>query len=171
MENKIKVRFRLVIIKNNKLLGYNAVDADKIDGLGKFLDKDGNEVEYNHEGGLDWLTNNIWVWDISVLKKYLSNNPKVIIFGGATNEVEGTKMFDHVFYLELAKKEILDNLKIGDRDNPYGKTDTQQLYASKKIDEFSNNIPNGFIPLASRKPVELIVEIEKHINARLMKKI
>lgn len=154
--------------KKLKLLGYNAVDADSIEGLGKFINKDGKEVKYNHEGGLEWLTDNIWVWDFSVLKRYLSKNPRVLIFGGATNEAVTSKVFDYVFYLKLSKKEILTNLKSENRTNPYGKTEAQQEYASHKIDEFYDNIPSDWIPLVSRKPKELIDEIEKHIKAKLV---
>src|SRR5258708_7680178 len=146
--------------KELNLLGYNAVDADSIHDLGKFINKNGKEVKYNHEGGINWLTNNIWVWDFPVLKKYLNDKQRIIIFGGATNEVKTSKVFDYVFYLKIPKDEILANLRSEDRTNPYGKTEAQQLYASDKIDKFYNNIPSGWIPLTSRKPISLISEIE-----------
>lgn len=150
-------------------LEYPTVDADKIENLGKFVNKDGHEVEYNHEGDIHWLRNNIWIWDISVLEKYLKNKKRIIVFGGATNANEASELFDYIFYFQLRKKDILANLMSKSRANPYGKTDAQQEYASFKIYEFYNNIPSGWIPLVSRKAIDLIAEIERHINAKLVK--
>ncbi|CAN5324412.1 hypothetical protein BH10PAT1_BH10PAT1_4190 [soil metagenome] len=152
-----------------KLFGYNAIDADRIDRLGKFVNKNGEEVEYDDGGDLEWLINNIWVWDISILKNYLSNQKRIIIFEDATNEIEASKEFDYIFYLNLPKDEILNNLKSEGRANPYGKTEVQQTYANKKIDEFYTNIPKAWIALNSRDPEKLINEIENNIKAKLRK--
>lgn len=148
-------------------LGYNAIDADKIEGLGKFINKSGQEVPYNHEGGIEWLEENLWVWDFAMLQQFLSQHQKLIICGGACNESEALPFFDYVFYLFLPKEEILRNLMKEDRTNPYGKTEAQQHYASQKIDEFYSNIPSSWIPLTARKVEDLIEEIEGYIQHNL----
>jgi shikimate kinase len=117
-------------------LGYPAVDADKIEKLGRFINSHGEEVEYNHDGDLHWLQENLWMWDIAFLHKYLKDKQRIILFGGATNESEAVNEFDYIFYLKLPKDKILHNLLREERTNPYGKTEAQQSYAASKIDSF-----------------------------------
>jgi shikimate kinase len=150
-------------------LGYPAFDADKFDNLGNHVDEQGNIVEYNHEGGLDWFQKHQWTWDAKVLKEILSQHERIIIFGGAVNEEETATLFDRVFYLHLDLESILKNLRSSERTNPYGQTEVQQQVAAAKIEEFYSHPPAGWIPLYSRDPLELVTEIEKHIGGTLKK--
>jgi len=151
-------------------LGYNSIDSDKIDGLGKFVNNKGEEVEYDHYGDTDWYRNNHWVWDNNLLKGYLFDKKRLLIFGGAENESTTTEFFDYVFYLDVSEGEIMENLKNPERSNPYGKTEVQQKIAKERVREFYGNIPATWIPLKSRNsPEELIQEIESQLNRQLSK--
>jgi hypothetical protein len=93
----------------------------------------------------------------------------MIICGGAANDLETGDLFDYIFYLVAPKEVILSNLMSPDRVNPYGKTEAQQEFASTKIDQFYASIPLGWIPLRSRDPRQIIVEMEQYIGAVLQK--
>jgi shikimate kinase len=152
-----------------KKLGYPAQDGDHIEGLGYFVDRDGNYVEFNPQGGLDWFSKHSYVWNREVLEKFLSDKPKMIICGGAPNQDETADLFDQIFYLKVEKEDILKNLRADDRENEYGKTDEQQQYASEGIDMFYNSVPKEWKSLTSRDPEKLVEEIENHLGAKLVK--
>ncbi len=154
--------------KQLEKMGYPAIDADNVNKLGMWVNSQGEIVEYNHDGDLQWLQEHKWVWDIKFLLEYLHTKQKVILFGGASNEHETANEFDYVFYLKLLKDEILQNLLREERTNPYGKTDIQQIYASSKIDLFYQNIPHEWTRLVSRNPKDLISEIEEYLQAKIL---
>lgn len=148
-------------------LGYPAFDADLFEDLGNHVDKLGNIVEYDHEGGLEWLKKHKWTWDPAALKEILGQHKRIIIFGGAGNQNETGHLFDQVFYLHLDRDSILENLRRPERENPYGQTDAQQQDAAEKLESFYKDPPKGWIPLHSRDPQALVAEIEKHLQGVL----
>ncbi|MGC4190674.1 MAG: dephospho-CoA kinase [Thermomicrobiales bacterium] len=149
-------------------LGYPAIDADVIEGLGRFLDRDGNVHEYDHDGGTDWLETHFWSWDEQVLRAYLGSTERVIICGGAWNDKTMDHLFTRVFYLVVPKDEMLANLLRPDRFNPYGRTPEQQAFASTMIDRFYADIPETWVPLHARDVQDLIAEIEAYLGGRLV---
>jgi hypothetical protein len=148
-------------------LGYPAIDADVIEGLGRFLDADGTVHDYDHDGGQDWLERHFWTWDEGALRAYLGERGRSIICGGAANDTDMDHLFDQVFYLVVPKDEILNNLLSPERFNPYGKTKAQQAFASITIDAFYANIPEAWIPLYARDAPSLITEMESHLGDEL----
>ena len=151
--------------------GKNSVDAD-LAGIGIWKTKSGKVVKAPKGLGKkinQWAEQNnvLWVWDEIKLKKLLSKNKELYLFGGANNTYDFLEYFDRVYYLNASNALILKRLRKRLQDpkayHQYGKTKTQQEEILKGIGVGRKKAKNAgliFLP-ASSTPEKLFIRICK----------
>jgi shikimate kinase len=154
------------LVEKLKEKGVNAVDVDSSNGLVKFVDEQGNRVEYDRNGGTKWWANHYYVLDVELLKKLLKETKTVYIFGhvgGQPGKGNGffdvINLFDKVYYLK-APKELLANRLKNRTNNIFGKhpEEVQGLLEYKdSMDEKARKLGIQFIDVML--PVEKIIEM------------
>lgn len=141
-----------------KRFGFNAVDADRMVGLSRWIDEEGNEATY-HEGlGGQWLRTHRFMWDKAVLEDYLSKNKDLYLFGVSDNIYEMIDLFDRVFYLDLDFGELERRLMHANRQNPMGRiTDEREvvLEEARKLKKKAKAL--GIESIDSTLPLEEIM--------------
>ena len=106
-------------------MGVNAVDADVVPGLAGYFDSKGNEVECPPGADKEFLDNHEFLWNREFLKKFLSEQEEIYLFGMAGNAFDLIELFDKVYFLKADQELLADRLRYESRENPMGKTDYQ----------------------------------------------
>ncbi len=110
-----------------KKRGKNAYDADEIKGLGKWIDKNGRRVRYNHsKADQKWIQEHKWIWSGRKLRSVLRHNKNVFLFGTSSNVYGFVHLFDKAYYLKASPALISSRLQHIKRTNSFGKTDAQR---------------------------------------------
>lgn len=144
--------------------GVNALDADLIQGLSKWVDKEGNEVAFLENATKEWLDSHDFIWDKEYLREYLTKQDDIYIFGISSNVFNIFDLFDKVYYLSVPSEIIRQRLDNPERENPMGKTEEQKQAIIKDM-EFNQKktLDRGGQLLDGTKTPE---EIYKIINSK-----
>jgi len=112
----------------NKLknLGINAVDADSVYGLIKWVDESGKTVPWPENPKKEWFKKYEFIWDKDTLNKLLEELTELYLFGISDTAFEVTDLFDKVYYLTATPELIKERLENRNRENPMGKTEEQK---------------------------------------------
>lgn len=113
------------ISKKLRELGHNVVDADTVKGLSKWVDAEGNRVEFPENADKEWIRSHRFVWDRGFLKSYLKEESPEYLFGVSDNVLDMIDLFDNAYILDVSPDLIRERMKDGDRLNPMGKTSQQ----------------------------------------------
>jgi adenylate kinase family enzyme len=116
-------------------LGINAVDADLVDGLSDWFDKNGNKVQYPVDADQEFLDNHKFLWDKEFLTKILDKQKEIYLFGLCGNIFDMIDLFDRVYFLKVEPQVLAKNLRHISRENPMGRTDYQLENALRYVEE------------------------------------
>jgi dephospho-CoA kinase len=93
-----------------KKSGVNAFDAEEIENLSAWFDKNGKKISDPQTAGE--AAGAAFVWDKRALKKFLNKFSEVYVFGGSGNVFNVFDLFDKVYFLkidpQLQKERILN---------------------------------------------------------------
>lgn len=110
-----------------KKRGVNAYDADKVNGLGKWVDKKGKPAKYVHsEVDEKWLSKHDWIWSSGRLRSLIKSNKELFLFGTASNIYKFVDLFDSTYYLKASRRLISNRLQDTKRVNWHGKSKVQR---------------------------------------------
>lgn len=129
-------------------LGLNAVDADGIVGLSKWIDEEGNDATYQEGLGSEWLRTHRFVWSRTVLEGYLAVSKDLFLFGVSHNIYDMIDLFDKVFYMDLDYGELEKRLNRVDRQNPLGRIAYEReavLEEARRLKETAKTLGIEFI--------------------------
>lgn len=112
-------------------LGINSIDADSISGLSSWFDGQGKKVPYPENADQDFFENHSFLWDKAFLKKFLSQQQDLYIFGVSGNIFDMLDLFDKTYYLHIPDELQNERLQHSSRKNPMGKTEYQRKNAIK----------------------------------------
>jgi shikimate kinase len=103
--------------------GVNAVDGDEIRGLGGPVDLHGHSLRRITKE--QWRRIEGWrfFWNEAVLKRFLMQNPNVVVFGASDNmfDLDLAHLFDRRIYLHATWSVIRARLNGPTRDNDWGR--------------------------------------------------
>ena len=130
-----------ILAREMQRRGLNAVDADE--GLATFVDKEGNEVQYDPGGGDRWWSSHYYVLKPGTLQALLREDGSVWVFGDVGGEpgkgnglVDMVQLFDRVCYLKASER-MIQNRLAKRTDNPFGKNQEEvrsTLERKKELD-------------------------------------
>ncbi len=110
-----------------KRRGMNAYDADKVKGLGRWVDKKGRPAKYAHsEVDEKWISEHNWIWSGRRLRSLLTGNRELFLFGGASNIYKFIGLFDKAYYLKAGRRLVSNRLQHKSRANSFGKSKGQR---------------------------------------------
>ncbi len=147
--------------------GINAIDADNIYPLSRWIDTEGNFVEFPNNASTEWLSSHKFIWNKVDLKKFLEKSElPVYIFGITSNILEVIDLFDVLFYLDMTSELLKKRFENNERENPFGKTQTQEEWVLKLLNIYKTEaLEKGFIPInADQSPDEIFAKIQKHLK-------
>lgn len=149
-------------------IGINAVDADKVSKLGRWIDKKGKKVEFRKDADSQWLNQHDYIWDKEVLKDYLlyGGEDAMLFFGTSANVYDLLDLFDLKFFLKPSSKLLRKRFSEPGRKNPMGRT-KDQLNAIVESIKYHTKMAKkfGFITIdASKSPSEVNEEIQTKIR-------
>jgi len=142
--------------------GINAVDADKIEGLSSYYNKQGKKVECPDDADKEFLDNHSFLWDRNFLEDYLSENPDIYLFGVSGNIFDMLDLFDKVYFLKVNPEIQKERLTHESRENPMGSTDYQRENAlrwGKGLEQKAKTLGIKFID-ATLSLKEILYEIQ-----------
>lgn len=140
-------------------LRHNAVDADTVKGLSKWVDTKGNRVDFPENAGKEWLRSHRFVWDRGFLKSYLKEESPEYLFGVSDNVLDMIDLFDNAYILDVSPDLIRERMKDGDRLNPMGKTSQQVSEIITQMETLVENARSlGLEFIDSSLPLEEILE-------------
>lgn len=142
----------------------HAVDAD--DGFAMFVDAEGNQVDYDPNGGGEWWSSHYYVLKPGKLKRLLEKKEAIYFFGdvggqpGKSNGLlDVVHLFDRVCYLRAPMR--LTKGRLARRtNNPFGKNpDEIKGVASHKaeLDEAARRMKFDIVD--ATLPAEKIIKI------------
>jgi adenylate kinase family enzyme len=103
--------------------GVNAVDGDEIRGLGGPVDLQARPLRRITKE--QWRKIEDWrfFWNEAVLKRFLAQNPNVVLFGASDNmfELDLAHLFDRRIFLRATWSVIWKRLNSPTRDNDWGR--------------------------------------------------
>lgn len=122
------------LAKYFKQQGLNAVDADMIYRLGEWYGASGR-VDVPENADEEFLNNHEFLWDEEILKKLLSENRDILLFGFAGNMFDLLHYFDKTFYLDLSPEKINERMSHPERHNPgnFGQKQAQREATIKYV--------------------------------------
>lgn len=152
------------LVKEMKSRGMNAIDAD--DGLATFVDRNGNEVEYNSREGAEWWSSHYYVLKLTKLKRLLGANKSIYVFGDVGGQpgkrnglLDVIHLFDRVCYMRaptsLIRKRLAER-----RDNPFGKNPDEvagTLKHKSRMDEAARRMK--FEAIDATMPTDEIIKV------------
>jgi len=152
------------LVTKMKRLKLNAVDAD--DGLATFVDADGNETEYDSNGGAKWWKSHYYVLRLGKLERLLKKHKTIYLFGDVGGQpgkknglVDVAQLFDRVCYLRAPM--TLTQQRLAQRtNNPFGKNPDEIKGVRKhkeKMDRIAKKMK--FEVIDATLPADRIVEI------------
>jgi adenylate kinase family enzyme len=115
--------------KELRRFGMNSVDADMIEGLSSWFNRDGKKVKYPEDADAQFLDNHSFLWDKEYLKAYINKQHNIYIFGYSGNIFEVVDLFDKAFYLDVPVEVQEKRLQHESRENPMGNTEYQRKNA------------------------------------------
>lgn len=110
-------------------LGLNTVDADTIEGLSSWYDKDNNPVIYPNDADKEFFDNHSFLWNRSFLSQYLSEKDEIYLLGLSGNILDMLDLFDKSYYLDVSPRVMEERLQHPSRENPMGNTVYQRQNA------------------------------------------
>lgn len=139
----------------------NIVDADKIKGLGKWFDKNGNIVAFPENANKEWLDTHNYLWDKKFLHSWLNEQKSTIyLFGLASNVLDVTDLFDKTFYLDVSPEVLQERFIKNERTNPMGQTKEQQAKILNNLGVFAQKAKGkGLIFIQANQTPEEIYKI------------
>lgn len=141
-----------------RMHGHNAVDADSVEGLSKWVNMKGDEVDFPELPDRRWLQTHRFILDRSTLKNFLVKNPSLYLFGVSHNIFEIMDLFDRTYYLDLDPRLVRKRMMGKERLNPLGKTDQQQqevIEVIRELREKAESLGLKFID-SSLSPKEIL---------------
>jgi len=123
--------------KKLKKDGVNAIDADSIRGLGRWIDKNDNNVEFPQNATSQWIESHKYVWDKNFLRSWLKEQTTVYLFGLAANIFEVADLFDKAFYLNPTPELLRKRFEEGKRFNIMGQSEEQREVVIKGLSDFA----------------------------------
>jgi shikimate kinase len=146
--------------------GVNAIDADKIDSLSKWVNENGDTVQFPDSASQDWLSENKFVWDREVLENFLGKEElPVYVFGVSSNVFYLKDLFDKSFFLEMSPQLLLKRMSNNKRTNPRGNTEEQRNALIESLQKKKEKaLSYGFIPIPADSSSEQILEFIKEYN-------
>lgn len=113
------------LVKEMRSRGLKAIDVD--DGLATFVDEEGNQVEYDPDGGAEWWSSHYYVLKLIKLNRLLRENKSIYVFGDVGGQpgkrnglLDVVHLFDRVCYLR-APTGLIQKRLAKREDNPFGK--------------------------------------------------
>lgn len=147
-------------------LGINAVDADLIEDLSSWYDRQGNKVKYPEDADEVFLNNHSFLWNRKFLEDYLAKVADIYLFGASGNIFDMLDLFDKVYFLkvnpDLQKERLTHQL----RENPMGNTEYQRENAVRwglELEQKAKNSGIKFID-ATLGPEEIFRLIESALD-------
>lgn len=150
------------LVKEMRQRGFDAVDVDK--GLATFVDVEGEEVEYDPNGGATWWEAHYYVLKRDGLESLLKRRGSVYLFGDVGGQpgrknglLDVTHHFDRVCYLE-APGEVIQKRLAARAENPFGKNvDEVQGTMKHKVRMDGIARRRGFEIIDATLPVDEII--------------
>lgn len=147
--------------------GVNAVDGDEVRGLGVPVDLHGRRLSRITKD--QWRRIEDWRfhWDEAALRRFLSRNPNVVLFGAADNmfNLDLAEIFDRRFYLRARWSVIRARLDSPTRDNDWGRVGqpNQREWVRKASREWLERAKTrGFAFVdASLPPVQILEKVSE----------
>jgi adenylate kinase family enzyme len=115
--------------------GIHAVDADDVRGLCKWVDASGKPRRLT-KGEWRRYENVQFFWDEGRLRRFLSRNPDVILFGASDNMFDLAHLFDRRIFLHANWTLIRARLNHPKRDNDWGQEPAQRDWIKKTVGEW-----------------------------------
>jgi len=143
--------------------GKNTVDADLVEGLSKWVDAQGRDIDYPNDANEEWLLNNNFIWNKKFLRRFLNDNAPLYFFGVASNVFDMLDLFDETYFLKLSSRKLKKRLQHGSRKNPMGSTEQQRKYVAqgaKKLAKEARQYGFQFID-ANKTPNDILEQIDK----------
>lgn len=142
-------------------LGHSAIDADSVQGIGYYVNKNGKPVPYPAGADAVWWINNNYVWELDRLRKLIdSTNPSdglVFLAGNAANINKAWDMFEAVYYLDLPENVMIKRLAGKDRENSFGQRVEEQAQLVRWVADFQAEMTDlGAITIDATKPVAAV---------------
>lgn len=143
--------------------GENAIDADTIKGLGQWVDKKGNKVNFPNNASKSWLDSHDFIWDRKLLRSWLNKQKTTVYFFGlSANVFNAIKLFDKVYYLNVSPDLLKKRFSNNERKNSMGQTQEQQQAILKDLEDFTQKIKEkGAIFVSADQSPEEIYKIIK----------
>ncbi|MEA3344275.1 MAG: AAA family ATPase [Patescibacteria group bacterium] len=118
--------------------GENVIDADKIEGLGQWFDKNGDKVDFPMNANKEWLGLHNFLWDRNFLRSWLDKRKSVIyFFGFAANVFDVVNLFDKAYYLDMSSEVLKKRFAKNERTNSMGQTQEQQATILRDLNNFA----------------------------------
>jgi hypothetical protein len=144
-------------------MGVNAFDADAVEGLCGWFDKDGKIANFSFDADREFLENHSFLWNREFLKDYLeSHTEEMYLFGLSENVFDMLDLFDKAYYFFVPDEEIEKRLSSEERDNPFGKSEVQKqiiLEFKRELDERARQLGLEFID-STKSPEEVYALIK-----------
>jgi len=99
-------------------LGYNAFDADEVEGLSAWYDPSGRKVAPPKTAEEAFQNHYSFLWSRKFLKGFLQQYEDVFLFGGSGNTANLFDLFDKVFFLKVDPALQKERLLHASRKNP-----------------------------------------------------
>lgn len=148
--------------------GINAVDADKVPKLGRWIDKKGKKVTFRKDADIQWLNQHDYIWDKEVLKEYLLHGGEdvMLLFGTSANVYDLLDLFDLKFFLKPTSELLRKRFSEPGRKNSMGRTRDQLNAIIESINYHTKMAKKfGFITIdASKSPSEINEKIQTTIK-------
>ncbi|GCE29753.1 hypothetical protein KDA_52370 [Dictyobacter alpinus] len=100
-----------------KTLGINAFDADEIEGLSSWYDRDGKKVATPKNAEEVFAKHYSFLWSRTFLKAFLAQYPDVYLFGGSGNVTAMFDLFEKVYFLKVEANLQKERLTHSSRKN------------------------------------------------------
>lgn len=123
------------MVSKLKEMGVNAVDADSFWGLIRWVDKNGQVVNFPEDANESWFNRHHFIWQKQVLEDLLSKPGNLYLFGISETAFNVIDLFDEVYYLKATPELVMERLSHPSRENPMGKTEEQKRLLVKGLKE------------------------------------
>jgi len=135
---------------------YNSFDTDKIPGLTRWENLQGNPIKVDASKYVDYSEVS-WNWNKNILQSMLVARKAIFFCGSASNDLELMPLFDRVFVLTLDPKVQLERLR--QREESYGKDPRQQQEIIEEQIVFVEQATSlGAIPINNDRPIKAVVD-------------
>lgn len=106
------------ISRKLKAVGINAFDAEEIEGLENWYNRDGKKVPAPATADEALNGGYAFLWSRKTLTKFLARFNDVFVFGGSGNVVRMFDLFDRVYCLQISPELQRERLCNGTRPTP-----------------------------------------------------